>query len=189
MSLALFYGGLAQFVAGMWEYAVNNTFGATAFGSYGAFWMSFALYETVYSPIIAAKIAAGTAPNYTSREAEGLFLFVWLVFTLYMTVASLGISKCVAGIFLTLSPTLFFLVVGKLAPSPGCTRCGGWIGIVCACIAWYGSAAVVINNSWGRTVLPVGAGGWVKRPVKVEDEEDAGHHIEPAGTHKTAGFV
>ena len=164
LSLAFFYGGLAQFVAGMWEYSCNNTFGATAFGSYGAFWMSFALYATVYKPIIVGEVAAG-APNMSVRQAEGLFLFVWMIFTMYMTVASLRISKVVAGIFLTLSPTLFFLVVGNLAPSPGCTRCGGWLGIVCACIAWYGSAAVVINTSWGETVLPVGPGGWKVQPV------------------------
>jgi uncharacterized protein len=73
-----------------------------------------------------------------------------------MTVASLRVSKAVAAVFLLLSPTLFFLVVGNLAPSPGCIRVGGWLGICCTTCAWYCSAAVVINSTWRRTVLPVG---------------------------------
>jgi hypothetical protein len=151
LPLALFYGGLAQFMAGMWEYKCNNTFGATAFTSYGSFWMAFAIYALVIKPMW--KPASFTAnPNH----ADGLFLFVWLIFTLYMTVASFRVSKVVAAVFSLLSPTLFFLVVGALAPSPGCTRTGGWLGILCACAAWYGSAAVTINTTYGRTVLPVG---------------------------------
>ena len=78
---------------------------------------------------------------------------------MYMTVASYKTSVVVFMVFMLLSPTLFFLVVGALAPSIGCTKTGGWLGLCCATTAWYGSAAVVINTTWGETILPVGVYG------------------------------
>ena len=89
--LAFFYGGLAQFVAGMWEYNHDNTFGATAFGSYGAFWMSFGLYAIWIKPQWGIN-SKGYVGMSESRHADGLFLFVWLVFTCYMTIASLKVG-------------------------------------------------------------------------------------------------
>jgi len=147
LPLALFYGGLAQFVAGIWEYRVGNTFGATAFCSYGSFWMSFAAYVQIEIPELGST---------DSHEPLGLFLFVWLIFTLYMFVGSLRVSRAVASVFFTLSITFILLVIGTLAQNPRTSQAGGWMGIICACCAWYSSAAIVINKTWGRTVLPVG---------------------------------
>ena len=100
---------------------------------------------------------------------------------MYMTVAAVRVSKVVLGVFVLLSFTLFFLVVGALAPSVGCTKTGGWLGILCACTAWYGSAAVVINNTWGETVCPIG----VYVHNKKEEEFAVKEHDftkEPAGS-------
>jgi len=147
LPLALFYGGLAQFIAGLFEFGVNNTFGATAFCSYGAFWLSYAAFAQYVAPTLNPEKA---------HEAVGLFLFVWWIFTNYMLIASMKVSKIVTLVFATLSPTFFLLTVGALHPNTVCNQMGGWFGLVCALFAWYGSAAVVINSAWGRTVLPVG---------------------------------
>src|SRR3954452_22629287 len=80
LPLALFYGGLVQLLAGMWEFRKGNTFGATAFCSYGAFWLSYAAY---------VKFVAGDLPADTAHQATGLFLLIWAIFTVYMTVAAL----------------------------------------------------------------------------------------------------
>ena len=74
-------------------------------------------------------------------------------------------SKAVAAVFITLTLTLFFLVLGALVPSVDCTKTGGWLGLVCACCAWYCSAAVVINNTWRQTILPIGV---YRHPEKVD---------------------
>ena len=148
LPVALFYGGIAQFAAGMWEFRTNNTFGATAFTSYGAFWMSFAGYVYFIVPKISDTNLTG--------KATGLFLFCWLLFTLYMTIASWRVSKAVFAVFATLSLTFLLLTIGSLADASRVTNAGGWFGIFTAFFAWYGSAAVVINTTYGRTVLPIG---------------------------------
>jgi len=142
-----FYGGLAQFIAGVWEFKVPNTFGATAFCSYGAFWMSFAAYVKYIAPDLEAA---------RSYQPLGLFLFVWMIFTLYMFVGSLRVSRAVCAVFATLSVTFILLTVGVLSQSASTVNAGGWFGLICACCAWYASAATVINSAWGRVLLPVG---------------------------------
>ncbi|KAI9094006.1 GPR1/FUN34/yaaH family-domain-containing protein [Phlyctochytrium arcticum] len=148
LPLGLFYGGIAQFAAGMWEYQTNNTFGATAFTSYGAFWMSFAAYVYFIVPTLAE------IPN--AHYATGLYLLAWTIFTLYMTVAAWRVSRAVFAVFFFLSITFFFLTVGTLADHSGTHDAGGWFGLITAFTAWYGSGAVVINSTFGRAVLPVG---------------------------------
>ncbi|KAI8998014.1 GPR1/FUN34/yaaH family-domain-containing protein, partial [Gaertneriomyces semiglobifer] len=151
LPLALFYGGLAQFAAGMWEFKTNNTFGATAFSSYGAFWMSFAGYVFFIVPAIEASAVAEKL-----HQATGIFLFAWLLFTLYMNVAAWRVSKAVFWVFTWLSITFLLLSIGALAESSRCTKAGGWFGLITAFCAWYGSAAVVINSTYGHEVLPIG---------------------------------
>jgi len=107
LPVALFYGGLAQLLAGMWEFKVGNTFGATAFTSYGAFWMSFAGYVHIIVPQIKE---VGHV-----KKATGLFLLAWLIFTLIMNVASFKISKFLLALFTCLSVTFLFLTIGNLA--------------------------------------------------------------------------
>jgi succinate-acetate transporter protein len=145
LPLALFYGGLAQLLAGMWEFRKGNTFGAVAFSSYGAFWLSFAAYVKFVAPGLDPAVAG---------DATGLFLLAWAVFTLYMTVASMRTNGAVLAVFVTLSITYILLTVGAFADSPNWDKAGGAMGIVTAVCAWYASFAAVANGTWGRTILP-----------------------------------
>jgi succinate-acetate transporter protein len=153
LPLALFYGGVAQLIAGLWEFKKNNTFGATAFVSYGAFWLAFAAYVQFAEPALKAD---GATPE-DVKVATGLFLLGWAIFTLYMFVASLRTNAGLIGVFLTLFLTFACLSIGDLTGSDGIATVGGFIGLLSALIAWYTSAAIVTNSTWGRSVLPVGA--------------------------------
>lgn len=145
-ALALTYGGIAQFVAGLWEFRTGNTFGAVAFCSYGAFWLSFWAIEQFY----AAKIPAADAGH-----AIGLYLIAWGIFTAYMFIASLRTTVAVALVFLLLAITFIVLGIGNAGASTGTIKLGGWLGLVTAVVAWYASFAVVTNATFGRTVFPV----------------------------------
>jgi len=146
IGLALAYGGLAQLLAGMWEFRKNNTFGAVAFTSYGAFWLSFAGILFWYKP-------TGVTADQASH-AVGVYLLAWTIFTAYMTVASVRVSGAVAAVFLCLTVTFLFLAIGDLGTNENMTKVGGWVGIVTAALAWYASFAVVTNTTWKKTVLP-----------------------------------
>jgi succinate-acetate transporter protein len=147
LPLALFYGGLAQLLAGMWEFVRNNTFGALAFSSFGAFWLAYAGYARFILPDL---------PKSTAFQATGLFLAVWGFFTLYMLVASLRTTAAVAMVFLTLFITFAVLASGELAQNTQIVKIGGYIGILTGAVAWYASFAGVTNATWKRTVLPTG---------------------------------
>jgi succinate-acetate transporter protein len=155
---ALFYGGLAQFAAGMWEFRNRNVFGATAFATYGGFWM--ALGGTVILADVSKTFAASlTAANLTNALAW--FLFAFAVFNTYMLIASTRVNTAVFMVFLTLEITEILLVIGffKLSHDPNSTwvlHAGGWAGVVTAGVAWYTSAAGVWNGVAGRVMLPVG---------------------------------
>jgi succinate-acetate transporter protein len=146
LPLALFYGGTAQFAAGMWEFRKGNTFGALAFTSFGAFWLSFAAYVKFVVPSLSND------PDV--YKATGLFLLAWTIFTVYMTVAALRVSGAVLAVFVFLSLTFLFLTIGELGTSDGWTHLGGWFGLITAVVAWYASFAGVTNSTWKRTVLP-----------------------------------
>ena len=160
LPLALFYGGLVQLLAGMWEFRKGNTFGAVAFSSFGAFWLSFAAYVKFGAPLI--KVALG--------DATGLYLLAWGIFTIYMTVAALRTNGAVLAVFVFLSITFIVLSIGEFATSNTTTKVGGWLGIITAVLAWYASFAAVTNGTWGRTVMPtyplqgVNLMGW-RRPA------------------------
>lgn len=147
LPLALFYGGLVQLLAGMWEFAKNNTFGALAFSSYGAFWMSFAAY---------AKFVVPGLPADSAHQATGLFLLAWTIFTVYMTVVTLRISLGLMAVFIPLSVTFLLLTVGAFTETSAITTVGGIVGLITAGTAWYNSFAGVLNTTWARTVLPLG---------------------------------
>ena len=146
LGLALAYGGLAQVLAGMWEFRNNNTFGATAFTSYGAFWLSLWAFDEFF----ADAIPAGTV-----GDAVGLYLIAWGIFTTYMWVASLRTTAAVNAVFLLLAVTYILLGVGNWASADGLVTAGGWVGIATAIAAWYASFAGVANSTFGRTVFPV----------------------------------
>jgi uncharacterized protein len=146
LPFALFYGGIAQLLAGMWEFVRNNTFGALAFSSFGAFWLAYAAY---------ARFIVPGLPKATAYQATGLFLAVWGVFTLYMLVASLRTSAAIVAVFLTLFVTYAILASGELAQNTQIVKIGGYVGILTGAVAWYASFAGVTNSTFKRTVLPV----------------------------------
>lgn len=146
--LALAYGGLAQFGAGMWEFAKGNTFGATAFTSFGAFWISF-WWLTGHSGL--DKLNADDA-----AKGVGLYLLAWGIFTLYMTVAASKVNMAVLSVFVLLTITFFLLAWGEFATSTGLHKLGGWFGIATALAAWYASFAGVTAFTHGRQIAPVG---------------------------------
>lgn len=141
LGVALFYGGITQFFAGMWEFVKGNTFGALAFSSYGAFWMSL-WYLLVH---------ANLRPE-DSAKGVGIFLLAWTIFTLYMTVVTHHVSGLLFGLFLILSVTFVFLTVGAFAASAAMTQIGGFLGLITAFVAWYASFAGVLNTK--HNVLP-----------------------------------
>ena len=146
LPIALFYGGIAQFLAGMWEFRKNNTFGALAFTSYGAFWMSLAAYD---------KFVVPDLPAADAHTASGIFLGAWTIFTLYMWVASLRTNAAVAAVFTVLLVTFTLLTFGAFNPDTSLTEVGGYFGIATAVLAWYASFAGVANSTWGKTLLPI----------------------------------
>jgi uncharacterized protein len=146
--LAFFYGGLAQLLAGMWEFVKGNTFGALAFSSYGAFWLSFWY--------LAAHLSSdlGNAAPGDVNKALGTYLLVWTIFTTYMFVASMRTSGAIMAVFLLLALTYLFLCIGAYGDSAGMTKVGGWLGLVTAVAAWYASFAGVFNSTAKRVVMP-----------------------------------
>lgn len=145
LPLALFYGGLAQFLAGMWEFRKANTFGALAFSSYGAFWLSFAAYVKYIAPGLGSNAATAT----------GLYLLGWTIFTAYMIIAALRVNGAVLAVFVFLTLTFLALTIAELAGAKSMATVGGWLGLVTAVLAWYGSFAGVTNATWKRAVIPV----------------------------------
>jgi succinate-acetate transporter protein len=146
--LALAYGGIGQFAAGIWEFAKGNTFGATAFCSYGAFWVSFwwLTGHTDLSSASATNVANGI----------GLYLLAWGIFTAYMSVAASRVSTAVLTVFVLLTATFIILAIGEFATSDTWHKIGGWVGIATALAAWYASWAGVTNFTFKRSVLPTG---------------------------------
>lgn len=145
MPMAIAYGGLAQLLAGMWEFRRNNIFGATAFSSFGAFWIGLASFFFLEW----AGIITGVP-----KEGIAIALIAWGIFTFYMTIASLREPKAIMWIFITLTILFFLLAWGEFNPTVA--KIAGYEGLLCASIAWYSSAGVIINTMFGRTVLPLG---------------------------------
>src|SRR3954462_6533872 len=140
LGLALAYGGFAQLLAGMWEFKNNNTFGATAFTSFGAFWISF----WAFNQFFADKVPAGSV-----GDAVGLYLIAWGIFTTYMWIASFRTTAAVSAVFLLLAITYLVLGIGEASSADGVVKAGGWIGIATAIAAWYASFAGVTNSTFG----------------------------------------
>lgn len=144
LACGLAFGGTAQAIAGVMELPRGNTFGATAFLSYGAFWWSFALFVLFLHDGVPAAFV-------------GWYLFLWGVFTLYMWFATFRSPRALQLIFLALWITFFLLAASEWTGSAVLHVAGGYCGMITAILAFYLSAAEVINETYGRTVLPVGA--------------------------------
>jgi uncharacterized protein len=146
--LALAYGGIGQFAAGIWEFAKGNTFGATAFCSYGAFWVSF-WWLTGHTDLTGASAD-------DAAHGIGMYLLIWGIFTAYMTVAALRVSGAVLAVFVLLTVTFLLLAWGEFAGSDGLHKLGGYVGLITALAAWYASFAGVTAFTWKRQIAPVG---------------------------------
>jgi len=151
LSMALTFGGLAQFVAGMWAFKRGNTFAATAFTSYGAFWLSFYLLVVVFIPLVPKTAGASDVPNFV-----GWYLLAWGIFTAYMFIASLAGARAVQLVFVLLAITFVVLAIGNFAApnGAGIVQFGGYIGLATAAAAIYASFADVVNANFKRKVLP-----------------------------------
>ncbi len=145
LGLALAYGGLTQLLAGMWEFRTGNTFGAVAFSSFGAFWISFWALNVFYAKDITGNVG----------HAVGVYLWAWAIFTAYMTVAALRVSGAVLLVFVLLTATFILLAIGAVGANETVTHWGGYIGLATAAAAWYASFAAVVNATFAKTVLPV----------------------------------
>ncbi|KAI0743583.1 FUN34 transmembrane protein [Daedaleopsis nitida] len=154
LGMALFVGGLAQFVAGMWEFATQNTFGATAFTMYGGFWMSFA---TIFLP--GSGVLEAYADPRELNSALGIYLMTWFIVTFLLLVASLRRNVGLVVLFSCLSITFALLAhfVATSASATSLEKAGGVVGIITAAVAFYVATAELLNdpvNSW--FALPLG---------------------------------
>lgn len=152
LSVAGAYGGLVQLLAGMWAFREGNTFAAVAFSSYGGFWISFVLLVQFFLP---ETVKAGGA--LAGSHAVAIYLFSWGFFTFYMWLASFKTNVAIWLVFLTLWVAYGLLGWGDLGSGHSTImHIGGYVTIACAILAWYASAAGVINRTHGRSLLPVG---------------------------------
>ncbi|HZC04404.1 MAG TPA: acetate uptake transporter [Ktedonobacterales bacterium] len=153
IGLAVFYGGIAQFSAGMWEFRTGNTFGATAFSSFGAFWLSFA---ALLIPGFGVAFGSKTGP---STSALGWYLLGWTIFTGIMMLGSFRTNGATAAVFVLLFLTFLLLAIGAFSgqgAGQGMTQIGGYVGILTALVAWYTAlAGVLAAVSSGKINLPV----------------------------------
>jgi uncharacterized protein len=170
---ALFYGGVCQLLAGMWEFRNRNVFGATAFSTYGGFWLALGAFVTL---VVTSKGFASVLTGPDLDNSLAWFLIAFAIFNTYMLLWSTRVSIAVMAVFLTLEITEIVLAIGFFRVAHGDSayilHAGGWAGIVTAGAAWYASAAGVVNGMSVRPVLPVGRPLWSDAPV--------GAPVEPA---------
>ncbi|MFL5798609.1 MAG: acetate uptake transporter [Actinomycetota bacterium] len=155
LGYAFAYGGLVQLLAGMWEFRNRNVFGATAFSTYGAFWIGLGLY---------IQLVAGGAANAAQVDNDlGWILLAFAIFNTYMLLWSLRVNVAVFLVFLTLEATEIVLFISFFSGNANLTKVGGYVGIVTAAVAWFASAALVANGMAARRVVPVGQPIWRER--------------------------
>ncbi|KAG2176552.1 hypothetical protein INT44_007215 [Umbelopsis vinacea] len=151
VGLAIFYGGLTQLLAGMWEFATGNTFGATAFASYGGFWMSFG---AIFIPGFGILDAYSTAAAGVLDQSLGIYLLGWTLFTLIMLIASHRSNMGLVSLFFFLFITFVLLTAGKFNGSLTVTKAGGAFGVITALIAWYNALCGLLTRDSSYFVLP-----------------------------------
>jgi succinate-acetate transporter protein len=152
LGYAFAYGGVVQLLAGMWEFRNRNVFGATAFSTYGGFWIGLALYFQLVGKTLVTHLV--TLPLF--YKDVGWILLAFAIFNTYMLLWSTQVNVAVFGVFLTLEATEIILFAGNFASNANVVKVGGYVGVLTALVAWYASAAGVINGMRGTPVLPVG---------------------------------
>ncbi|WP_433465825.1 acetate uptake transporter [Spirillospora sp. CA-128828] len=147
LGYALAYGGVVQVLAGMWEFRNRNVFGATAFSSYGGFWIGLGLYVVL--------VAGKTTPVQEANDL-GWILLAFAIFNTYMMFWATQVNQAILAVFVTLEATEIILFIGNFSTSENTIKIGGYIGVLTAICAWYASAAGVINGMMSRPFLAVG---------------------------------
>jgi len=147
LAMGIFYGGLGQVIAGIMEWKKNNTFGTTAFTSYGLFWLSFV-------GLLVMPEVGWT--GLTSSTAMGCYLFMWGLLTLVLFIGTLRISKALQVVFASLTVLFGLLALGNFTGSAGTLVFAGYVGIFCGFSAIYTALAQVLNEVYGRELLPIG---------------------------------
>ncbi|MGM3174465.1 acetate uptake transporter [Dickeya lacustris] len=150
LSMGIFYGGIAQVLAGLLEYKKGNTFGVTAFTSYGMFWL------VLVAIIMLPKMGLAEAAD---GQFLGVFLALWGIFTLFMFFGTLAANRALQFVFASLTVLFALLAIGNITGNHALLTFAGYEGIVCGASAIYLAMAEVINEQYGRTVLPIGARG------------------------------
>jgi len=148
LGMGIFYGGIAQIIAGIMEWKKKNTFGTTAFTSYGLFWLS------LVAILVLPKMGWGEAP---SKIAMASYLFMWGLFTCLLFVGTLKLNRALQFVFASLTILFWLLALGDATETVAITRAAGMVGIICGLSAVYAGIAQVLNEVYGRTVLPLGA--------------------------------
>jgi succinate-acetate transporter protein len=148
LGYAFAYGGFGQLLAGMWEFRNRNVFGATAFSTYGGFWIGLGLWALLVAPHAASPAAAG--------HDIAWILLAFAIFNTYMLLWATQVNAAVFGVFLFLELTEIFLFIGNFAGNTNIVKVGGYLGVITAAVAWYTSAAGVANGMGGRLSVPVG---------------------------------
>jgi succinate-acetate transporter protein len=148
LAMGIFYGGLAQVIAGIMEAKKNNTFGLTAFTSFGFFWLS------LVGLIVMPKLGWVAAPAGSAMVA---YLVMWGIFTFCMFFGTLRLNRALQFVFASLTLLFFLLAIGDATENKDITHFAGYEGIVCGASAIYAGMAQVLNEIYGKTVLPIGA--------------------------------
>lgn len=138
----MFYGGLVQLIAGIWEIALENTFGGTALCSFGGFWLSFA---AIYIPWFGILDAYKDSDN-DLNNALGFYLLGWAIFTFGLAVCTMKSTIMFFALFFLLAITFLLLSIGHFVGKVGVTRAGGVLGVIVAFIAWYNAYAGVATK-------------------------------------------
>jgi uncharacterized protein len=148
VGLAIFYGGLAQLLAGLQEFKAGNTFGATAFCSYGGFWLALGL-------VLLPPTGIAAALGKDLGTALGVFLLGWTIFTGMMFLGTLRSNVALIAVFFFLFLTFLALTIGALGATTTWSEVGGWLGIITAILAWYTALAGVLASTKSAFQLPV----------------------------------
>jgi len=146
LSMGMFYGGLAQVIAGIMEWKKGNTFGATAFSSYGFFWLS------LVGLLLLPELGLGNAPE---NSAMVPYLSMWGLFTAVMFIGALKLNRALQFVFGSLALLFFLLALGDATGNAMITQIAGYEGIICEFSAIYAALAQVLNGVYGKTVAPL----------------------------------